>query len=163
MKLNRTNMLNATFGLFLVLLLVAVFVAISNRWFIYSINVTHSLNGTVYVIRKGEQVKKGDYVGFRWKGDQLYSSGATFVKIVSGVPGDNVSLDGRKVYVNGKFIGIAKEKSARGIPLEPIKPTIIKDGEIFVSTPAKDGYDSRYERVGLIKESAILGKAYELF
>ncbi|QNX28736.1 S26 family signal peptidase (plasmid) [Acinetobacter seifertii] len=163
MKLNKTNVVNTIFYSFILLLVIAVMVAISNRWFIYNINVTHSLNGLVYVIHKGEKVEKGNYVGFRWKGDQFYKPGSIFVKIVSGVPGDEVTLKGRMVFVNDKFIGIAKEKSERGIPLEAIKPTVIKEGEIFVSTPAKDGYDSRYERVGLIKDKQILGKAYEIF
>jgi conjugal transfer pilin signal peptidase TrbI len=39
----------------------------------------------------------------------------------------------------------------------------LKEGEYFVSTPSKDGYDSRYARVGLIKQNEILGKAYEIF
>lgn len=58
MKLNKTNTINAIFYFFIALGVVAVMVAISNRWFIYNINVTHSLNGLVYVIHKGEPVRK---------------------------------------------------------------------------------------------------------
>lgn len=90
MKLNKTNTINAIFYFFIALGVVAVMVAISNRWFIYNINVTHSLNGLVYVIHKGEPVKKGNYVGFSWRGDQFYKPGSIFVKIVTGVPGDEV-------------------------------------------------------------------------
>ncbi len=163
MKFNRTNIVNTIFYFFVALFIAAVMIAISNRWFIYNINVSHSLDGLVYVIHKDEQVKRGNYVGFSWRGDQFYKPGSIFVKIVTGVPGDVVSVNGREVFVNGKKIGIAKEKSERGIPLEPIKGTTLKEGEYFVSTPSKDGYDSRYARVGLIKQNEILGKAYEIF
>lgn len=58
MKLNKTNVVNTIFYSFILLLVIAVMVAISNRWFIYNINVTHSLNGLVYVIHKGEKGRK---------------------------------------------------------------------------------------------------------
>ncbi|EPB4516061.1 S26 family signal peptidase [Acinetobacter baumannii] len=163
MKLYKTNVINWIFYFFIFLLVLVVGVGISNRWFIYNINVTNSLNGHVYVIKKNESVKRGDYIGFSWKGDEFYKPGAIFVKIVSGVPGDEVTVKDREVFVNGVKIGIAKEKSETGIPLSPIKPTKLKEGEYFVSTPYPHGYDSRYERVGLISQNNVLGRAYEIF
>lgn len=163
MKLNKTNIVNAIFYFFICLLVVAVLIGISNRWLIYNINVTHSLNGLVYVIHKGETVKKGDYVGFSWKGDEFYKKGAIFVKVVTGVPGDVVTVIGRDVYVNDIKIGKAKERSETGMELEVIEPTVLKKDEYFVSTPYVHGYDSRYKRVGLINSKDILGKAYELY
>jgi conjugal transfer pilin signal peptidase TrbI len=163
MKLNRANIINYVFYFFIGLLVLAVVVAVSNRWFIYNINVTHSLNGHVYVIKKNELVNKGDYVGFAWKGDQFYKRGAIFVKIVTGVPGDVVTIKDREVFVNGVKIGRAKEKSETGVPLSPIEPTVLKEGQYFVSTPYPHGYDSRYARVGLISQKDVLGRAYEIF
>lgn len=163
MKKGKANIINWIFYFFIGIFIFAAAVAISNRWFIYSINVTHSLNGHVYVIKKNEAVKRGDYVGFSWKGDEFYKPGVTFIKIVTGVPGDEVEVKGREVFVNGVKIGTAKEKSERGVPLSPIKPTKLKEGEYFVSTPYPHGYDSRYERVGLISQNNVLGRAYEIF
>ncbi|UNW11122.1 S26 family signal peptidase (plasmid) [Acinetobacter indicus] len=161
--MKKAKLINGIFYLFFSLLILAVGVAISNRWYTYSINVTHSLTGIVYVIKKNEPVAKGDYVGFRWRGDKFYSKDAIFVKVVKGVAGDVVTVKGNDVFINGEYVGTAKEKSARGLPLETIKPTVLKEGEYFVGTPNKDSYDSRYESVGTIKQKELIGRAYELF
>ena len=163
MSLNKTFVINIFFYFLIAILICVLLIGFSNRWFIYSINMSNSLNGHVYAIKKNESVKKGDYVGFSWKGDRFYKEGVIFVKVVSGVPGDVVIVKNREVYVNNVKIGLAKTKSETGFPLEPIKPTKLKEGEYFVSTPFQHSYDSRYERVGLINQNSILGRAYEIF
>lgn len=54
--------------------------------------------------------------------------------MIAGVPGDEVRLKGRGSLCEwNKNRYYQKEKSERGIPLEPIKTTL-KEGEYFVST-----------------------------
>lgn len=125
---------------------------------------TQSLNGSIYVIKKGAPVQKGDLVGFKWNGNIKYPKDAIFVKVVSGVENDHIKVNGRSVFINDKYIGKAKEYSSDGkIKLDVIEPHKIEKDEIFVSTPHKDSLDSRYALVGTIKKDIILGKAYEIF
>ena len=135
----------------------------SQRWFLYTWNLTESLPGHVYVIQKGAPVKRGDIIGFYWHGGATYPKGEIFLKLVRGVPGDGITVKGREVYVNNTLIGHAKDKSKAGIPLEVTHKLEVGQDELFVATPHRDSFDSRYEMVGNIKQSEVIGRAYEIF
>ncbi len=135
----------------------------SCTWFEYTINMTSSLPGTIYVVHKRGAVSKGDLVAYRWQGGATYPKDTLFIKQVSGVAGDSVKVVGKEFWVNERYIGVAKEKSLAGVPLQPADGGSIKEGEIFVSTPHKDSLDSRYKLSGNIKTANIVGRAYEIF
>lgn len=150
---------------FLVVLLLSFIVAVASKWYSFHINVSESLKGTLYVIKKGSAVSKGELVGFVWtkETNSPYEIGSTFIKYLSGEEGDVVTTYNRDVYLNSKFIAKAKTRAFSGRKLQIIKDREIPKGFIFVSTPAKDGYDSRYEEFGFIDRKNIIGKAYEIF
>lgn len=58
---------------------------------------TNSLPGTLYVIHKGGEVKKGELIAYRWHGGATYPAGTTFIKRVAGVAGDTVKRAGERV------------------------------------------------------------------
>ena len=55
------------------------------------------------------------------------------MKRVIGLPGDSVAVDpGRRVFVRGEFVGIAKRHALNGRALEAIGPGVIPPGHYFV-------------------------------
>ncbi|CAR57741.1 signal peptidase I [Burkholderia cenocepacia] len=134
-----------------------------NPWFDYSINLTSSLPGTLYVTHIAEPVKRGDLVAFRWHGGATYPRGVTFIKRIAGAGGDVVSVRDGVYYVNGVVIGRAKTVTLAGVPLKPAAPGVIPDGHYFVATPNPNSLDSRYALTGNIPQHDVIGRAYEIF
>lgn len=141
----------------------ATLAAASTPYLDFTINMTHSLPGTLYVIHKGASVVKGDLVAFRWHGGATYPAGTIFIKRVMGVPGDIVKREDKTFWVGGQRIGIAKPVSRAGVPLTPAIGGVIGAGEYFVATPSPDSLDSRYTLTGNVKQSEVIGKAYAIF
>jgi len=80
-----------------------------------------------------------------------------FGKIVSGMPGDLVTHDGRTFRVNGRAVATAKPKSRLGVPLALGPTGRVPENCYFVTTPHKDGFDSRYAAIGWVCRERILG------
>lgn len=87
---------------------------------------------------------------------------ASVLKIVRGLPGDRVTWRGRDVYINGEFLGTAKEYSLAGEPLARGPEGVIPPGHFFLWTPHKDSYDSRYADIGWVPAQWIRGFAEPL-
>ena len=132
-------------------------IALCSPWFIT--NIDQSLPGFLYRIDRGTLPERNAVVGMRVPANPYYPDGAPFLKIVRGIPGDIVTCDGRKFYVNGVFVGEAKAQTKRGNPLTPGPTGTIPPGRYFVWTPHKDSYDSRYGEVGWVPVKHILGTA----
>ncbi len=133
-------------------------------WYGLTFNMSTSLPGTLYFIRKGaDRPAVGDTIAFRWHGGATYPAGVTFIKHVAGVPGDVVRVVGRNVWVNGTYIGYAKPISLAGLALFPTADGVIPPGYYFVATPNPNSLDSRYSIAGNVPQSAIVGEAYEVF
>ena len=129
-----------------------------------SVNVTKSLPERLFIVfKQAREFRRGDYVLFRHPGGGPYPAGAPFVKVVAGVPGDLVEARGRDYYVNGIFIGRAKETSRSGFPLLAGPTGVIPAGSFFVFTPHPDSFDSRYALTGWVKQSQIAGRAVPVF
>lgn len=126
-------------------------------------SLTSSLDGHIYVHKRGEPFKKGDLVAFRWLGGATYPPGTIFIKHVVGMPGDVVNRVGDEFWVGDQYIGRAKPKSRAGVPLTPAAGGPIPAGEYFVATSSRDSLDSRYALTGNVKSYQVLGKAYEIF
>jgi len=126
-------------------------------------NLTESLPGHFYLHKPGEPFVKGDLVAYRWTGGATYPAGTTFIKRVSGVPGDTVTRVYDDFWVGNDHIGKAKPRSLAGVPLVPAEGGVIPKGEYFLSTPNPNSLDSRYALTGNVKQADIIGKAYEVF
>ena len=137
-------------------------------------NRTESLPYKLFVIHKGEQVKVGDKVAFGWDGGGKYAwmspfkPGSTMVKYVMGKPGDVIRTDqDGEVSLNGMPHAKTKDFTKTGKPLkklvEPGDSKLIGEHQYYVGTPHPDGFDSRYEMVGLIDAGRFIGKVYAIF
>lgn len=138
-------------------------IAFAGYGYRFAENLTTSLNGSFYVYKAGEPWKKGDYVAFRSNGGHGYPAGATFIKVVVGVPGDTVSRVDRAFSVGGHYVGLAKTHAKTGEALEAAQGGVIPPGEYFLATPNPDSFDSRYAEIGNVKDMHIIGRARELF
>jgi len=129
------------------------------------INETPSLPQTFFLIHKRADVQKGDYVSFRippTSGPVKFNHNMILTKIVVGAPGDVVSVSDRLVRVNGVLVGFAKERSLRGEPLDPIAPSVVPPGYLYVMGLHKDSLDSRYTLVGLVPKQNVVGRAFPI-
>ena len=125
--------------------------------------VTASLPYKVVLIAKNASVRRGDLFVFKWHGGDPWPNGASFFKVVKGLPGDLVEVKGREVFINGTSVGVAKERSSSGVPVAVIAPGVIPPGRIYAYAPHRDSLDSRYQTTGLISERDVIGVAHVLF
>lgn len=113
------------------------------------------------------ELKRGDFVVFAFAGGarEQYPglSGQPFFKIVRGLPGDQVSVSGRTVSVNGKQVGAAKTHAHDRRPLDPIAPGVIPPGHYYVQGTSPDSFDSRYRSSGLVRTDQVIGTVVPLF
>lgn len=93
--------------------------------------------------------------------------GEGFVKVLLGLPGDRIEVEGRQVWLvsaRGRLdAGRCKTHSRSGVPLAPITPQTIPPGHVYMAAPHPDALDSRYAAMGLVPISAIVGKAVPLW
>ena len=147
--------------------LVYLVAAATTAWFdahyTLGLNVTESLPARFFLIHRGEQPARGDYVAFRWMGGGPYRAGATFVKVLAGLPGDEVTRVDGEYFVNCYPVGKAKSVSRQGIALEPGPTGTLPNGSYYVRAPHPDSLDSRYALTGWVSLSQIFGRAHALF
>ncbi|WP_018694119.1 S26 family signal peptidase [Algicola sagamiensis] len=127
------------------------------------INGTDSIDGTLFLLVKDAEVHKGDIAAFIPPKKNLYPEKLSFGKVVAGVAGDVVSFQGRDLYINGFFMGRAKETAFTGDKLQLSDPGVIPPGYFFMWTAKEDSYDSRYKSIGWIHESHVLGRLHRIF
>lgn len=136
-----------------------------------AINGTGSLPGQFYWLEpltSEAEVKRGEIVGF-YPPDGAYIDGLPFLKVVMGVPGDEVSrighADGSSTFlINNQVVGVAKSHPKVGVePLEPGPVGRLGANEFFVATDHADSYDSRYKKIGWIQRDAIFTRAKLIF
>ena len=80
-----------------------------------------------------------------------------------GLPGETVQIKKGKVYINGKKLksdiyGITKYIDEPGIAEEPLE--LGKDEYFCLGDKRPVSYDSRYEEVGSVHRSEIIGKVW---
>lgn len=126
------------------------------------INATQSLPNWAFILEKKLPPQRGDLVFFDPPLSPLLVAhfGAhpdLFAKRVYGVAGDRVTRVGRRFFVNGRQVALAKLVSTRGEPLALGPTGLIPAGCYFVGTPHKDGFDSRYAAIGWICRDRVLG------
>ena len=131
-------------------------------------NWTPSLPYSVALVQYGPHtLRRGDYVVFAFAGEAQAAypglHGQPFFKIVRGMPGDAVTVEGRVVAINGEVVGQAKTHAYDRRPLDPISATIIPPGHYYVQGTSPDSFDSRYRASGLVRAEQVLGTVVPLF
>jgi len=127
------------------------------------INQTESLPQKVWVMALHQKPKRNDFVAFKPSIKSGLPRNIILHKQVLGVPGDVVTLKDRDFYINGNFVATAKTHSLQGEPLMLGPTGILKEGQYYVSTPHKDSFDSRYQKMGWINLDERLGVLYPLW
>lgn len=153
---------------FPIYVLVVIAMDVFGHYFYLSFNLTHSLPGTVFLVEKGAHPKKGELAAFVYGGGGPYPKGSYFLKILTGAQGDVVSEKdvGRgyhDFFVNGKFVGRAKPVSSSGKPLTIGPVGILPAGDFYMMAPNPDSLDSRYNWVGRVKDSQIIGRGFRIY
>ena len=158
MKSKRTNFFQTAFYTILFALsLCALFCKYS-----FAVNTDESSQYTLFLVEKGKLPKKAnDYIVFHAPKNSRYKT--QFVKKIAGMPGDKVSVIGKSFFISGKFIGTAKDTDSNGNSVEILKSVVIPKASYFVYSTKENSYDSKYEEIGLIPSSAIVGRAISIF
>lgn len=135
-----------------------------NAFFTLAITVTESLPYRVFVVIKGNlNIKRGDYIAWRWAGGGPYKAGLSFVKQVRGMAGDTVTSEGRDFFVNGEYMSTAKPRTRTGEPLALGPTGVIPANHFYVYAPHNDSLDSRFALTGWIPLKRVSGRAIPLF
>ncbi len=108
-------------------------------------------------------LSRGDLVVYSFEGpagDGAYPGlrHQALFKRVAGVAGDVVTVQGRDVFLNGVLVGRAKTHAFDRRPLEPIAPTVIPAGHLYVQGTSIDSFDSRYSLSGLVRVQDVKAK-----
>ena len=106
-----------------------------------------------------EEPQRGDIILFEYPVDETQ----IYIKRVIGLPGETVQIKKGKVYINGKKLksdiyGITKYIDEPGIAEEPLE--LGKDEYFCLGDNRPVSYDSRYEEVGPVHRSEIIGKVW---
>lgn len=132
--------------------------------FEFAINVSDSLPGSVFIIQKGVQPARGDYVAFVYRNDFLFPRGMHLLKRVAGISGDTVNSRDHKYHVNGEFVGKALPVTSKGLPIsESGLNGAIPSGYYYAQADHPRSFDSRYAALGLVPSDSVIGKAYRVF
>ena len=67
-----------------------------------------------------------------------------------------------EVFVNGEPVGLAKTHTFDRRPLEPIDPTVIPAGHLYVQGTSPDSFDSRYSLAGLVRVQDVKSRVIPL-
>jgi len=158
--------LNIVKALFIVIILALVGMYIPQK---ISVTLTPSLDKRVFYLSSIDKstekyIGKGTYVMFEFQ-SELFNNGKSIkaIKKVGCSAGDKLDIKYiNHYYCNGVFLGVAKEKSKKGEPVENFKFVgIIPDKKIFVIGDHPDSYDSRY--FGFLETKDVKAIAYPIF
>lgn len=120
-----------------------------------------------WLTRDVSTLNRGDFVLYAFSGkasaDYPGLANQPFFKLVAGLPGDQVRVDGRNVWVGDEYVGFAKLKTSDGRPLSPIKASAVPEGFLYVRGTSMDSFDSRYDEAGLVSRRALIGKVVPWF
>jgi len=131
-----------------------------------ALNQSDSLPQKAFLILKGKDLKRGQYVSFK---NAWFK--APLIKEVIGVAGDKIIHDEKGQIWIARKVGNPLSHSKDGKPLHSIPSGVIPLGYVFVYAPHPRSFDSRYLEVGLVPldptsdpgRDQILGQAVPLF
>lgn len=151
------------------ILLITVIFLISSillfkHYFLLVPNLSSSLPQYLFLVIKGDVPTTRDQFFVAYVPGNKYYSKRPFIKMVGGLPGDQIKIIDREFYINDQFIGFAKFHSLKGDPLARAEIAgLIPEHKFFAYTLHRDSYDSRYQEIGLIDEKNIIGTAIAIF
>lgn len=132
-------------------------------------NWTPSLPYRIVMVDHGPSpLARGDFVVYAFEGEAAERDypglkRQPFFKRIAGVAGDTVTVEGREVFINGQHVGRAKTHTFDRRPLDPIAPTAIPPGQVYVQGSSEDSFDSRYRSSGLVDTANVMARVRPLF
>ena len=129
------------------------------------VNWTPSLPYHVVYIEKQVSVGRGDLVVFRFEGGEIanHFKGQRFFKRIAGVAGDEITLQGRNIFINGAPSASRAAGRWTARRLKPSTPGVIPADRFYVQGTHEMSFDSRYRVNGLVRRDQIIGKATVIF
>lgn len=126
------------------------------------VNASPSLPHWAIWLERGPVPRRGEIVLFDPPRSKLLEAHfgkdpAPFGKRVTGMPGDLVTRQGDRFFVNGRLAAVAKPRTRRGEPLALGPTGRIPAGCYFLATDHPDGFDSRYAAIGWICRDRLIG------
>ena len=76
---------------------------------------------------------------------------------------DEITLQGRNIFINGAPVGFARSRTLNGTMLEIVEPGLIPPNRFYVQGTHEMSFDSRYRVNGLVRSDQIIGKATVIF
>ena len=128
-----------------------------------ALNRTTSLPQKLFFIIKHASIQRGDFLAFYPPNNPLYGDKTPFLKQVGGISGDHVIEKNQEIYVNGKDMGHVFQRARNGTALHAGPTGVIPNGYYYVYTRNPKSYDSRYQSIGWISKSRVVGRAIPLF
>ncbi len=126
--------------------------------------VTYCLPWRLFFITKhfspDEMIGRGDIVTFT--GDHRMPEAFrkhNIVKMVLGVPGDEIRIADRKVFVNGEYFDRLWLLEGENIEI-PEKTILLGENEYFLVGTTRESFDSRY--FGPVRRDSFIGRAIPL-
>lgn len=108
------------------------------------------------------QPKRGDVVVFEAPG----SGGDEYIKRIIGLPGESISVNNGKIYVNGQLLDESYLSqslyTSNGVFLENGEITVVPDGEYFVLGDNRP-YSSDSRTWGFVTKKKISGRAWLIY
>lgn len=106
----------------------------------------------------GKEPKRGDIIIFKSELQDENGKDKLLIKRVIGLPGDKITINDGKVYINDKEYDESYIKD--GYTSGSVNNLKVPDGEYFVMGDNRVvSIDSRYSEVGCVKKDAIKGRA----
>jgi len=91
-------------------------------------------------------------------------AGKKIIKQIIGIDGDFVWCNGlNEVFVNDRLVGFTHPCGLDGRALTPIQMQIIPEGTVFLYSPHRSSFDSRYAQLGLVPVSKLEGRVFPLW
>lgn len=138
----------------------------------FTINLTDSIPKGIYLLKKPEHLKKGDYIVFPIPENALtYIHGRKYlpkiasnlIKTVGAVHGDKVEINENKIIINDFPYGKISKFDSNGLKLPTLKSEdlFLEKNEILPLAEKDKSFDGRY--FGKIKIENISFKAKPVF
>lgn len=105
--------------------------------------------------------ERGDVVIFRYPDDEE----ELYVKRVIGLPGDTVSIEDGKIYINGSATPLTEDylKEEWTVATGPYLFEVPEDSYLVMGDNRNDSWDARYWTNTYVKDEKILGKGEVIY
>ncbi len=138
---------------------------IVSQWVFFSIKVTESIDGKLFIVLVDQKPRKGELVMFKAKQSLIKVVGMSqWTKFICGVEGDLISRRDRNIFINNIKVGEALVRSPLYLKdMEIVDEGVIPKGFVYVCGTHQRSFDSRYKLVGLVDEKTFIGRAIRLY